>query len=180
MKRVRIEQFFIDFDKLRKGHVTKNQFSSILSQLNFNFTKAEYDQLASKYETSDPERFFNYVAFCESINKAFTTKGIDKVPTAKVPAVTREDTDLARYKYLGGNDDARIFQILNEYKRAVQVRRIHLKPVFQDFDKTRNGHVTKIQFLRVLDLLKISAPEHVTQLLLRRYMDKGNVDEVNY
>jgi len=31
MKRVRIEQFFLDFDKLRKGHVTKSQFSSILS-----------------------------------------------------------------------------------------------------------------------------------------------------
>lgn len=31
MKRVRIEQFFYDFDKLRKGHVTKNQFNSILS-----------------------------------------------------------------------------------------------------------------------------------------------------
>ena len=46
MKRVRIEQFFYDFDKLRKGHVTKNQFSSILSQLNFNFTNEEYDSIA--------------------------------------------------------------------------------------------------------------------------------------
>lgn len=40
--------------------------------------------------------------------------------------------------------------------------------------------MTKAQFLRVLDLLKISAPEQVTQNILRRYMDKGNVDEVNY
>ena len=32
----------------------------------------------------------------------------------------------------------------------------------------------------MLDLLKIAAPDHVTQLVLRRYMDKGNVDEVNY
>lgn len=38
MKRVRIEEFFHDFDKLRKGRVTKTQFQSILSQLNFNFT----------------------------------------------------------------------------------------------------------------------------------------------
>lgn len=53
MKRVRIEQFFQDFDKLRKGHVTKNQFASILSQLNFNFTQDEYNALATKYETND-------------------------------------------------------------------------------------------------------------------------------
>jgi len=32
----------------------------------------------------------------------------------------------------------------------------------------------------VIDSLRISAPESITQELLRRYMDKGNVDEVNY
>ena len=88
MKRVRIEQFFIDYDKLRKGHVTKAQFRSILSMLNFNFTNEEYDTITNRYETSDPEKFFNYNAFCESINKAFTSKGLDKVPTVRVPAVT--------------------------------------------------------------------------------------------
>lgn len=181
MKRVRIEQFFQDFDKLRKGHVTKNQFNSILSQLNFIFTQEEYNALAKRYETADPEKFFNYVAFCESINKAFTTKGIDKAPTFAVPAVTQNDTLLARRKYLqSGNLDGELAGVLDEYRSAIVRRRIHLKPVFQDFDRTSNGHVTKVQFLRVLDLLKISAPEAITQAVLRRYMDKGNVDEVNY
>ena len=40
--------------------------------------------------------------------------------------------------------------------------------------------MTKHQFLRVLNNLRVQTPEHITQLLLRRYMDKGNVDEVNY
>ena len=31
MKRIRIEEFFRDFDKLRKGRVTRPQFKSILS-----------------------------------------------------------------------------------------------------------------------------------------------------
>lgn len=39
MKRVRIEEFFYDFDKLRKGKVTKYQFASILSMLNFNLSQ---------------------------------------------------------------------------------------------------------------------------------------------
>lgn len=42
MKRVRIEEFFFDFDKLRRGKVTKTQFESILSMLNFNLTKEEF------------------------------------------------------------------------------------------------------------------------------------------
>lgn len=42
MKRIRIEEFFRDFDKLRKGRVTGPQLKSILSQLSFNFTEEEY------------------------------------------------------------------------------------------------------------------------------------------
>lgn len=40
--------------------------------------------------------------------------------------------------------------------------------------------MTKHQFLRVLNNLRVETPESITQVLLRRYMDKGNVDEVNY
>ena len=45
MKRVRIEEFFHDFDKLRKGRVTKSQFSSIMSQLGFSLTNEELETL---------------------------------------------------------------------------------------------------------------------------------------
>jgi hypothetical protein len=52
--------------------------------------------------------------------------------------------------------------------------------MFQDFDITRNQHVTKHQFLRTLGLLGVSASETILNCLLKAYMDKGNVDEVNY
>jgi len=45
--------------------------------LNFKLTREEFESLAEKYKTSDPEgNLFNYVAFCQSINTAFTTYGI--------------------------------------------------------------------------------------------------------
>ena len=44
-KRTRIGEFFKDFDKLRKGKVTKNQFTGVLSMLDFNLTQEEYDYL---------------------------------------------------------------------------------------------------------------------------------------
>lgn len=70
MKRVRIEEFFRDFDKLRKGKVTAPQFKSILSMMNFSLTEEEFDSLAYKYQTED--NMFNYAAFCDNINLAFT------------------------------------------------------------------------------------------------------------
>jgi len=42
MKRIRINEFFKDFDKLRKGKVTKPQFKAILSTLSITLTDEEY------------------------------------------------------------------------------------------------------------------------------------------
>lgn len=60
MKRVRIEEFFRDFDKLRKGRVTVPQFRTVLSMLNFQLTEDEFDSLARKYGV---DTWFNYAAF---------------------------------------------------------------------------------------------------------------------
>jgi len=149
--------------------------------MGLTLTDDEFEALGNKYETTDPERFFNYKAFVASINKAFTVTGIDKNPEARVAPVVKNDTLLARRKYLSGRDDDNEIQaLLNEYRTAVLNTRIHLKPCFADFDITKCGHVSKAQFIRVLSLLKIAAPDHITQQILRRYMDKGNLDEVNY
>lgn len=125
---------------------------------------------------------FDYVQFCANINSAFTTYGIQKVPQAAVAPVTVENTSLARKKYLEMSDYeiSQVNSILEEYRKAVQIKRIHLKPMFQDFDITRNQHVTKHQFLRTLGLLGVSASESILNVLLKAYMDRGNVDEVNY
>ena len=68
--------------------------------LNFNLTREEFETLAHYYKTNDPEWMLNYKAFCHNINKAFTVYGIQKDPTAPVPAVTTAHTTLARRKYL--------------------------------------------------------------------------------
>ena len=107
--------------------------------------------MAEKYKT--PENMFNYFSFCDNVNAAFTTKGIDKDPVAAVKPITKDDTLPARRKYLemAPQEEEQFREVLEEYRTAVRNRRINLKPQFQDFDITRNGHVTKMQFLRVLD-----------------------------
>jgi hypothetical protein len=72
--------------------------------LNFNLTQPEYDSLSAKYRAPDQENMFDYVKFCANINGAFTTYGIQKVPTASVAPVTVENTTLARKKYLDMNE----------------------------------------------------------------------------
>jgi len=49
MKRVRIEEFFRDFDKLRKGVVTIPQFKGVISILNFTLTEEESNFIAENF-----------------------------------------------------------------------------------------------------------------------------------
>lgn len=180
MKRIRIGEFFRDYDKLRKGKVTANQFTTVLSMLNFKLTDEEYDYLIEKYKTEDG--MVNYSAFVETIDSAFTIKGIDKAPSTKVETLEKS-TILQRNKKLldYDEDDMKDMQELMEaYRNVVKTKRLNLKPMFQDFDKTNSGHITKTQFVRVLNQLSIDLSHNILSLLLKKYMDKGNASEVNY
>lgn len=119
------------------------------------------EALGNKYLTDD--KMFNYFAFCENINKAFTLKGIDKNPTVNVKAVTKDDTILARRKFLETTpeEETAVSDIIQQYRVAIQNKRINLKPMYQDFDITKNGHVSKMQFVRVLAQLGINAPDNI-------------------
>ena len=56
-----------------------------------------------------------------------------------------------------------------------------MKPLFEDFDITKIGYVTKNQFTRILKQFDfIPKDERSFNILLKRYMDKGNLNEVNY
>jgi len=78
------------------------------------------------------------------------------------------------------NERAEMKRILEAYKAQILVKRLNLKPMFQDFDITNCGYVTKSQFVRVLNQLGIMVDQHNMSQLLKLYMDKGNADEVNY
>jgi Ca2+-binding EF-hand superfamily protein len=99
-----------------------------------------------------------------------------------VSAVTEKETELARCKYLEftPEEEEVLHHLLQEYKRAIKIKRIAMKPQFQGFDITKNGHVTKNQFIRVCAQLGVHAPNNLMGVLLKRYMDKGNAEEVNY
>uniref|UniRef100_A0A7S3KPW0 EF-hand domain-containing protein n=1 Tax=Euplotes crassus TaxID=5936 RepID=A0A7S3KPW0_EUPCR len=180
IKRVRIGEFFRDYDKLRKGEVTANQFTSVMRMLDFNLSNEEFDFLTEKYKTDTG--MVKYRDFVENIDQIFTIKGIDKMPSAKVPQIDKKTVLAKSKKHLEFDNDEQqsMYEIIEAYQNVVSTRRLNLKPIFQDFDRTKCGHITKTQFVRVLNQLGIDLSHEVLSNLLKRYMDKGNADEVNY
>ena len=56
-----------------------------------------------------------------------------------------------------------------------------IKPQFQDYDRTNSCHITVEQFRRVMKELNLIPPkEELFQILIRKYLDKGNIREINY
>lgn len=70
--------------------------------------------------------------------------------------------------------------LIQMYQQQIKNRRVLLKPTFQDFDKTQIGYVSKNQFLRILNQFGLFPNKEAVNLILKRYTDKGNLDEVNY
>lgn len=66
------------------------------------------------------------------------------------------------------------------YNKEIQNKRVLIKPHFEDFDITKQGYISKNQFLRILNQFGLFPNEEALNLILKRYTDKGTLDEVNY
>ena len=74
-----------------------------------------------------------------------------------------------------------VLGILSAIRTEIANKRILIKPSLQDYDRTKSCHITVEQFRRTLKELKIiPEAEGLFQLLIRKYLDKGNIREINY
>ena len=53
MKKLRITEFFKDFDNLRKGYVSESQFRRVLDQTGVQIRDEEFNLLVQKYKRPD-------------------------------------------------------------------------------------------------------------------------------
>ena len=186
LKRIRIKEFFLDYDGLRKNSVTGDQFKRILGVLGITLSDSEFNEILNIYHVDalgSREKRIKWMDFCEDVDTIFTTKGIDKDPLYKVPQIDKSIIEPIKNVPVEFTEEENMIigELLMSYKMVFKNKRLHLKPLFEDFDITKIGYVTKNQFTRLLKQFDlIPNNERQFNLLLKRYMDKGNLNEVNY
>ena len=92
LKRIRIREFFLDFDGLRKNIVTGEQFKRILGNLNIFLSDTEFIEVVRIYgvdSVDSREKRIRGMDFCDDVDTIFTKKGIDKDPLYRVPQIDR-------------------------------------------------------------------------------------------
>lgn len=176
-KNLRIGEFMRDFDKLRSGVITNNQFLSCLSMLKIILTHKESELLIEKYKSDQKENHVNWKIFCDDIDKVFIIKNLEK----------REDiTDLEnitkssfKLNELSLPDQAILQEILKDMKAFFEVNRIDPKPQFTNYDHLKRGKVLKPQFKKILHSMKFFIKDNNIEILMKKYGDQIS-NEINY
>ena len=83
-ERIRLGEFFLDHDLLRKGIIPAQKFRGVLYAQKIHLTNAEYELLEKHFQVPNDPTKVNYVEFNEDIEKIFTEKDLEKDPLKKL------------------------------------------------------------------------------------------------
>merc|ERR1719262_1459223 len=111
---------------------------------------------------------FCYAAFCAEVDQAFTMNGLERQPLTRITMTDASTTMPARRNRmsLSPQQIKAIMQLEDGIRARIHTRRVLVRPAFQHFDLGNTGHITKGQFLRVMDSLSLTSQldEHALDL----------------
>mmetsp|Transcript_3357 Transcript_3357/g.7696 ORF Transcript_3357/g.7696 Transcript_3357/m.7696 type:complete len:496 (+) Transcript_3357:78-1565(+) len=182
-KRLRLYEHFQDFDALRKGVCTVGQVKTVFTMMGLSgkdLDKVDFDTITSAYMRDDG--MFRYKEFCEDIDRGFTVPNLEKDPLAVISMPDASSTAPGRRNRITMTPTrmGKIQQLEDKMRSRVKKRGIYLKPMFQDMDRTNQGHVSRSQFARVMCMLGFELDEVAIGLLCSVYCDLGNHNDFNY
>lgn len=182
-KRLRLKEYFDDFDPLRKGFCTAGQLKTVLTILDLakELDRTDFNHIVDLYCREDG--MFCYALFVRDIDAAFSVPGLEKEPLACTPLPDHTTTAAGRRNRMNidSKTRAKINALEDKIRSRIVKRRILMKPMFLDMDKARKGLVSRNQFLRVMgSLLGFDITNEEVALLAMYYCDRGNHNDFNY
>ncbi|CAG9864019.1 unnamed protein product [Phyllotreta striolata] len=178
--RLRVAEFFRDFDVFKCGRITVAQFIRGLDALvlcgrqRFFLSLPDVEAIVNQYR--DPMDFSRvcWRTFEDDIEHVFTVKELEKYPNVVVespPQNVKELPPLGGKNWQKVNTKSRDLceEAVQKVKHKITHRRILLKPVFRDFDKFNNGHISRAQMRQAFDSNAIFLSDEEIAALEDRY-----------
>ena len=176
--RIRVGEFFLDHDGLRKGTIDATKFRTTLYAQKLQLTREEYTLLEEHYRDPENPTKVRYVDFNEEIEKIFTEKDLENNPTKTLGTFTVTSILEARNQ-LSAEEEAELHTTMTRLGTDVRNRRLLLKPFFQDKDKSKSGFVSNTRFRSIFDSQKLWITDREYYLINRRFK-AGADNEINY
>lgn len=169
-QRVRISEFFRDFDKLRSGYITDAQFRIGLNMAKIVLSGTEFNALCNYFQAPKAGKHIKWKEFSDCVDEVFTKKGLEK----SVDIVL----DNARTETVYGKQDptdqdrANAGAVQERFKFLLNRERLNAKSFFQDHDRHNHFKVSPKQFKQILTLLKVDVSDAENVSIMKIYGDK--------
>lgn len=177
-KGIRLSEFFIDYDRLRSGYVTRAQFGRVLDQvIKTALTGEEMNVLFDKYDLKNNSNV-NYKEFCANILKTFPDNDLKSDPqnfVYKNPEYLGTFRSMAK---LNPSEEADLKQLLATLNSYYARRNLDILEKFRDFDRNNIGILTISQFVRTMDEPVLKQSE--IELLCRKFHHPERPGFINY
>jgi len=176
--RIRLSEFFEDFDKLRKGITTKAKFRTALDMSNLGLRTEEYDLLEKVYEVENEKDLVYYYKMLEEVNTVFTLKNLEKSPNIR-PKEFKMPDFLDPKQRLTKDENEFFHQVMLKLAELMKKYRVLPKVYFKDADKAKIGIIPSSKFASILSFLKLNVEEKEMNILIKRFHAESNI-EINY
>ncbi|XP_022079913.1 uncharacterized protein LOC110973400 [Acanthaster planci] len=175
VNRVRVCEYFQDFDPLREHSIPRSQFTMGLTAMGQQtLSREESKALCDYYTNPQNPLHVQWKKFEKDIESVFTQvePDLEKTPTNQVPPLESflvEKQGTVDWAQATPEQTTIVDQAMDRMRQRSNQRRIHSKPCFQDYDLHNIGVVTKQQFRQCLTFLGLNASEMEMELLELKY-----------
>ncbi|KAG7382175.1 hypothetical protein PHYPSEUDO_005150 [Phytophthora pseudosyringae] len=181
--RIRLEEYYRDFDKLRHGTITAAQFYAGLNTAGFLLSREEMSLLGDEYACKEVDsmgkHWIAWKAFVDDVESVFTVKGLEQKPHQDLKTLeTREGQfgGVVIDKDLTPAEEDEVKRVLLTMKRAIDRQRMEIKPAFEDFDRSKQGFISSTKFERVLSMFALlPAQASESRLLLIKFREQAAI-----
>lgn len=178
-QRIRIGEFFRDFDKLRSGTITEAQFRIGLNMGKIVLSGNEFQHLADHFQASKEGKHINWREFCDNVDQVFTKKGLEKSVD-----ITLDDARTVSFygkKEPDAADHQNVQNLLEKFKALITRERLDAKSFFQDQDRHNHFKVSPKQFKQTTTLLGIDISDAEVQSVVNVYANKlGDIEYLRF
>ncbi|KAJ3035330.1 hypothetical protein HDV00_004058 [Rhizophlyctis rosea] len=176
--RIRVSEFFTDFDKLRSYSIPRQEFIRGVNWIGCPMTEEEYEVLAEAFTDKEKPRCCLWKVFEEEIEKVFGEQHLETKPSVKPTAAPVATYPFPAGRALEPAELSSLQRTMKALRDHLKLRQTSIKPFFKDFDKLYTGHVTKTQFRQCLTYIKCIMKEDEFAILSKRYLNPETDEQV--
>jgi hypothetical protein len=170
-KRIRVGEFFKDYDKLRSWTIKRDEFIRGVSRIGIDLNVPELAIIADHYTAPNKRDCCKWKDFEADIERVFGPSHLESQPTLVPLPLIVQNTPFVVESVLTQTEEELLEVTIAKMKEHLHLRNSVLKPFFKDFDhrNSSRGYVTKSEFRQCLTYAQCPVTDQEFDVLAKKW-----------